>query len=111
MRMPRGGRPPVITKSTLAIVQLLDRLDRARSHHLGPGDQGAVRVRQDRGDQLSAGTVASVMSSPHPSATSPGYCVQPVPIPGALRAVHMAMIGQPGFAVVGGNWRADEHSA
>jgi hypothetical protein len=29
MRMPRGGRPLVITKSTLAIVQLLDRLDRA----------------------------------------------------------------------------------
>ena len=84
------GRPLVITKSTLVIVQLLDRLDIARSHHLGPGDHGAVHVRQDRGDRLSAG-------------------VQPVPIR-ALRAVHMAMIGQPGFAVVAGNWRADEHS-
>jgi hypothetical protein len=110
MRMPRGGRPLVITKSTLAIVQLLNRLDRARSHHLGPGDQGAVHVCQHRGDRLSAGTEASVMSSPRPSATSPGYCVQPVPSGRAARAVDMAMIGQPGFAVVAGNWRANEHS-
>jgi hypothetical protein len=110
MRVPRGGRPLVITKSALAIVQLLDCLDLARSHHLGPVDRGAVHVRQDCGDRLSAGTEASVMSSPHPSATSPWVLRPAGPHPGVLRAVHMAMIGQPGFAVVAGNWRADEHS-
>jgi hypothetical protein len=35
-----------------ALVQPLDRVDRTLGYHLGPGDQGAVHIRQDRGDRL-----------------------------------------------------------
>jgi hypothetical protein len=51
-RFSRRMRRIRIRDVPLGGAQLLDRLDRTRSHHLAPGDQGAVHVRQDRGDRL-----------------------------------------------------------
>src|SRR5271163_962511 len=53
----------------------------------------AVRLHDDPPrppgtEAIGADTEASIMSSPHPSAASPGYCVEPVPtrVRGARRA-------------------------